>query len=377
MAAAARLNCLNPFGCVRPFREDDIPEVADIHRRVWNLAERLSPQLLDSYQAWFSGVFLNSPWQDDALSSLVYEDGGRITGFLGVLPQRLSFKGESVRLAVVSNFVIDPHSRGLAGMKLLSALLAGPQDLAVADEANEGARRLWEGLGGITSLPYSMHWYYPLRPCRFALRIVETKRLIPRLVSRSMTPLAAALDSAATRILKARFRGAPPRVIGEELSHEMLLACLAEVAGKHCLRPDHDARSLSWLLQRADQMRRNGSLRKILVKTETHDIAGWYLYYLNPGGVSQVIQLHAKPNFADDVLDHLLHDAWQQGATALGGRPEPSRPLMQVFSNKRCIFQCGPEWMLVHSRRPELLHAFHKGDVYFSRLEGEWCTHFR
>ena len=28
----------------------------------------------------------------------------------------------------------------------------------------------------------------------------------------------------------------------------------------------------------------------VLVKTEKHEIAGWYIYYLNPGGFSEVVR---------------------------------------------------------------------------------------
>lgn len=113
----------------------------------------------------------------------------------------------------------------------------------------------------------------------------------------------------------------------------------------------------------------------MLVRTEKLEIAGWYLYHLNPSGVSEVVQLYAKPNFAHDVVDHLFHHSWRQGATGLSGRMEPG--LMQAFSDRHCLFHSGPQWVLLHSRRPELLSAFQRGDAGFSRLDGEWCLHFR
>jgi hypothetical protein len=335
---------------------------------------RFVPGLLDSYRTWFTEVFLDC--RDGRPGSLVYqEDTGQIVGFLGVTPQRLSFNRQPVQAAVVSNFIVDPKFRGLAGLKLFTAFLAGPQDLAIADEASEGARRLWEGLGGTTALPYSMHWFYPLRPCRFGLLVLNKTRIIPSVLERVMAPVASALDAVATRILKFPFRSIAPRFVAEELNCETLSACLSSVVRQKTLRPDYDEKSLRWLLQRAGQMQRNGRLRKILLKTEKQSIAGWYLYYVNPTAISQVIQLHAERNYASDVLDHLMNHAWREGATVLSGRLEPA--LTQAFSARRCIFQCGPQWMLLHSRRPELLNAFHSGDVYFSRLEGEWCTHFR
>jgi len=122
-------------------------------------------------------------------------------------------------------------------------------------------------------------------------------------------------------------------------------------------------------------MERHGRLQKILVKTQSQEIAGWYLYYASPGGISEVIQLQAKPKFSRDVLDHLFRHAWEHGVTALTGRMETG--MMQAFSDKHCIFNCGPQWVLVHSRRSELVDAFNAGNSGFSRLDGEWCLRFQ
>jgi hypothetical protein len=31
---------------------------------------------------------------------------------------------------------------------------------------------------------------------------------------------------------------------------------------------------------------------------------------------------------------------------------------------------------MVHSNKPELLHAIHRGDAFLTRLEGEWWMRF-
>jgi hypothetical protein len=339
---------------------------------------------LDTDRTYFTQIFLENPWRDYDAESLVHEeDDGKITGFLAVMARRMCFNGEDIQARIGSQFVVDPDSRGLAGLKLMSAFLDGPQDLSISDQANAVGRQMWEGFGGATSVLYSMQWMYPLRPGQFVRSVMTEKKVLPPfsprhqrpLLSRLFVPLERALDALATPILRKLSVAAECRVIGEELTCETLLSCLAECAGKRSLRPAYDQRSLSWILQRADQMRRNGRLQKILVKTERQEVAGWYLYYLKTNGISEVVQLYANPRFAHAVLDHLFRHAESQGATALRGRLEPS--LMQVFSEKHCLFHCGPDWALFHSRRPELLCALHRGDALFSRLEGEWCLHFR
>jgi hypothetical protein len=306
----------------------------------------------------------------------VYQEaGGRIAGFLGVVPRRMWINGRSVQAAISSNFAVDAGSRGLAGAMLMKAVLNGPQDVSIADESNLASRMLWEGLGGATSLLYSMRWIYPLRPCKFALSISRKKNILPAFVSTLAAPAALAVDTLLGRFPASPFRPSKPRLREEELDCSTLADCLADVSGQESLHSEYDHRSLNWVLQRAGQMRRNGRLQKVLVRTETRAIAGCYIYYLTTSGISEVVLLSAKSHYATDVLDHLFHNAWRLGAAGLSGRLDPR--LMHAFSARHCLFHCGPQWTLVHSRRPEVLRAFDRGDVCLSRLEGEWCLHFR
>lgn len=159
---------------IRPFTADDIPQVADLHRRVFDIPdepddERWTPssRLLESYQTYFDEVFLNGPWKQDGIHSLVYEDDrGKIVAFLGVVPRRMLLNDEPVWMAVCTQFIVDPKNRGLAGLQLKSAHLEGPQDLSVTDEANEATRRIWAARGGETCLPFSIHWVRPIQPAR-------------------------------------------------------------------------------------------------------------------------------------------------------------------------------------------------------------------
>src|SRR5258707_1977670 len=81
---------------IRTFTADDIPQVADLHRRVFAVADRTSPELLDSYRTYFTEVYLNNPLGDEAAESLVYqEESGRISGFLAVMPRRMTIKGNA------------------------------------------------------------------------------------------------------------------------------------------------------------------------------------------------------------------------------------------------------------------------------------------
>ena len=104
-------------------------------------------------------------------------------------------------------------------------------------------------------------------------------------------------------------------------------------------------------------------------------LIGWYLYYLNAGGVSEVVQIAACNGSFDRVLQRLLADAWRQGAVAVRGRLDPRHA--QELSDRHCWFRREGTWTLVHSRNADLAAAIHQGNAFLSRLEGEWWLRFQ
>src|SRR2546425_6425945 len=108
-------------GHIRPFVAEDIPRVARLHSMVFGPRGRTDAAGLDSYPAYFTRVFLDNPSRDVRLSSLVCEEGGgRIVGFLGVVPRGMSMNGQRLLAAISSQFVVDP-----AGQAGLGALALG------------------------------------------------------------------------------------------------------------------------------------------------------------------------------------------------------------------------------------------------------------
>jgi hypothetical protein len=82
-----------------------------------------------------------------------------------------------------------------------------------------------------------------------------------------------------------------------------------------------------------------------------------------------LLQLTAKPESIDHVLDHLIYQSWQDGAIAVTGRMEPR--FVQALSDKYCFFHRRGPWMLIKTRHPDLLRSFLSGAACFSRLDGE------
>jgi hypothetical protein len=157
-----------------------------------------------------------------------------------------------------------------------------------------------------------------------------------------------------------------------ELSVEILLEGIRTLSARRALVPDYDASSLQWLIAKAAEKREYGNLRKAALYDSRHTLAGWYLYYPNPGSAGQVLQVAATPSLAPRVLRHLLMDARTQGSLALIGRFDAQ--MVREMSALNCLFTNRGTHVQAHSRRTEVIQALHSGNAFFTRLEGEWWT---
>lgn len=357
---------------VRPFVEEDIPQVADLYWTFMRGHKGSSSPLLRSY---FQKLYFTNPWMEGPSPSLVYEgDDGRIVGFLGVIRRKMSLCGQPIRVAFGGNFVVDPQARSkLAGMRLLGTYMAGDQDLAQTDSANDVSRALLERFGFRTILPLSIHWARPLRPAHYA--VYAMSRLTGPALSTSIRfaakPFCSVADSVATRLSSGLFRQPQSSLQGADLDVETLLQCLTKFRTGYSLWPEYDVRSLHWLLSFMERMPTRGELRKVVVRDDSQKILGWYIYYVKPNAVGEVVQIGGEPQFTKGILDHLFSDAWNHGLVGLHG-VVPGR-LMGDFSEKNCFFTCRGGWTVAHSRNAELLEVLNRGDALLSRLDGEWC----
>lgn len=356
-------------GRVRPFLKEDVPPVADLYKRVFLGTHRPVSYDLANY---FEEVFFRNPWYQEDLPSLVYQEAdGKIVGFQGVLPRRMQLQDRQIQAAVALHLMVEPQSRStLAGVQLLKTLFAGPQDLTFTDGAGTVGRQIWETLGGKTAILYSFYWTRVLRPGRFALSMLTKRKSLAPLLFAS-TPLWKIADSLIMRAKPLRF-AQPPNVVEEELDKQDLLSNLEEFAGLRSLRPDYDERTLDWLFERLALRRSFGQFRKVLVRSDTGELLGWYLYYLNPGGTSEVIQIGAKKDRIHLLLDHLFFNAWRHGAAAVSGRLDPR--FAQELSDKYCVFHRRGPWLLVHANNLQVLQDIYLGAAFLTRLDGEWCA---
>ncbi len=360
-------------GGLRPFAAGDIAPVADLIWRVLHEHEEPAPASLHIH---LRELFLQNPWLDEGIVSRVFEDsGGKIVGFFGALPRRMSLQGKPIRLAFGSNFVVDPGNRAsMTAIQLVRAFMKGTQDISITDSANEMSRPLLRSLGFHVVPIYSLHWARPLRPAQYA---IQTLRRLKRgrataVLGVGTKPACHLLDAIAATMRLSPLRQAKPQTNDEDLDTEMLLQCLASIPGKQGLIPEYDESSLNWVFDFVTRRGALGTIRKALVRDDNRKIAGWYIYSIPPeGGIGEVLQVGAQSVSVGTVLDHLFYDAWQHGLLALHGRMEPQ--FMQELTIRSCFFFRHGSWTMLHSSQPELVSLIQSGNAFFSRLDGEWC----
>lgn len=353
------------MGRIRSFTRDDIPAAAALRRKTFRSSRRHGPGALERY---FERVFFESPWVTDEYPSLVFEQpDGKLGGFLGIIPRPMRFGDETVTAAVSTQMMVTSEVGGAAAALLLKRFFAGPQDVVIADAANDQVRPLWERLGGTTDFLRSLYWTQPLRPRRFALSR-GSRSFVSRAARYALRPVYGLADEVFGR------HGRPPGTC-ERASAEVMAEIIEELCGRRgWLRPSYDGPSMAWLLDEIRDGRGLADVEGRVVRGPDGDLVGWFVRGLWPDRVALVLQAAAKDDRWEDLLHHVTYDAWSSGAVAVTGRLEPG--LLSWVGHERLRLSRRGPWTLLHSRRPEVLDAISRGRALLSRMEGEWWTSF-
>lgn len=352
---------------IRAATIDDVPAIASMRMRSFRHTHHST---LESLGAYLREIFFENPWGREVLPSILYQDAdGRPIGFLGLMPRPMLFAGRRILGASISTFVVDPDCRGRGiGRELMARCFAGPQDLTWGDVANDATRAIWQSLGGRTAWLYNLYWTRALRPLRSASATWLERR--PGFVaSLAVRPFAALVDP-----VVARMPGVPQRIpapagllqaLGDRTIAEHADGLLADYA----LHPGYSEAALQWLMRHVTALPL-GALNRILVRHPDGSLAGWFIYFVNPRGTAQVVQLVASEHARALVLEQLVRHAWAAGVVTLAGRLDPH--LLPFMSTRGfCLARSDP-WVVVHSRHADVIDAFQNGDAFMSRLEGEW-----
>ena len=354
---------------IRACSPEDMPAVAGLFQKTFLSRRRSAPESLEAYLA---ELFLHHPWYDPELASRVYvSPEGAVRGFIGVLPLRMCFRGRKIRAAIAGSLMVDrPEDNPLAGARLLRSFATGPQELSISENANRVSEDMWQKLGGRTVPFESLEWLRILRPAGAGLALAR-QWFAPAAL---LQPLASMIDRVAQRASR-NPSGLQGGRGGDEYdadaSDELLLDEIPRLAASYPIRPDWNRSSLQWVLAHARTKAQRGPVCRRMVYGKNHAPIGCYVYYGRPHGIAWVLQILARPECIDAVLDSLLTNAFRNGSVAVRGRTHP-RLMNALLRHGSMFFHRSST--IVHSADAELLHAIHSGDALVTGLAGEAWT---
>jgi hypothetical protein len=350
----------------RPLAEGDIAGVAALYLRQLH---KPGIESADDARDLLQRTLVDDPWADDAIPSLVSAaPDGTIVGFIGSSVRHVRLDGEPLRAAYASHLVADrDFPNRTIGLFLLRTFLRGPQDLTLTDTATVQARALWVGLGSVPLHHLATGWLQPLRPIGAVSAIGRSRGGRLALAARALNPVARLLDHGTGRIA-GEARSARAESVGEEeLTPGAVLEHLAECARPARLVPGYDEQFLAWLFRELAVSRVRGEARFHLVRSRGA-VVGWYVYYLEPGGLCRVLQVMTRERNSDLVVGELYRDAYAGGASALYGRLEPHTS--EAVLRRGALLRPIPR-ALAHTRRSDAADALQRGESALSWLDGE------
>ena len=357
------------MGEIKIFGEEHSEEVAELYLRVMRGRRNAQSQRLAAY---FRHIFLHYPWRQVGYDSLMYIDGSRIVGFLGMMRRPMHFAGREINVAVYSQFMMDREAhRGMGAIALFRKCVAGSQELNFTDGSAEGSAKVWAAVGGEKVGLYSFNWLRTLRPVA-TIQEHTTGRLrggVWTAINGAVGLLGAPIDAVAQRFLRPT---TPYETVAVDSA--ALFETITDIGWREKLKPSYQRESFNWLIAEASQAK-YGQFRLRVTREQDGKACGWFVYYLKPGGVCYVLQIGARR--ADQyrgVLRALFADAADGGGTCVKGQSQP-RHLVDL-TEEHCLFRHPNSSVLIASRDPELKAAIHRGDAALTRLDGESWLRF-
>jgi len=354
---------------IRNLAREDIPAVAALFQKTFRKAAAPPPSSLAAY---FATAHFDHPWFDPETGSRVHVDGeGRVTGFIGVFPGRFTFGGKAIRAAIAGSLMVEnPAREPLAGAKLLRAVVKGPQDISISETTNLVSQGLWEKLGGRVVPLLSLDWVRIFRPAAAGLSMLAERT--PHL--RMFAPAAWAGDRISRPWTRTWFgAGELDRRFTTDTSpgDPEFTRALREVSAAIELRPDWNESGLAWLLDHAARKSRYGRCFRAIVRQNTGELVGCYIYHGKARGTGRVLQVLARPDWAEGVINCLFREAEGAGFSALRGRSTPQ--LANALIKRDCLFTHRSSTVVL-TRNAALMEAVEGGRALITGLAGETWT---
>lgn len=317
-------------------------------------------------------VYFENPHTHDEVRSLVaVDEAGAVLGFLGVTVTPVIVDGREGLMAGVFPSVVDPDAPTTVAAFLLRKFLSGPQDFTFSDGGHVKFERIWELLGGRILQLQSMRWMKVLRPSSVALQSLIARSRVAANLAGGLRYLSGGGDALLRVLARSRLTtgGLANAYEVEPLTPKAMEEMAPRILGSSRLRPSYGEAQVSWQFEEMAKIASQGEFRARLVRTDQGAPVGWFVYYLNRGGVSRVYNIEARAPHMGGILETLFLEADRDGAGALIGRMEPR--LRSDLRRLGTLVYNGGSLLMAHSRDGTLVDDAELGRLAFSRLQGE------
>lgn len=356
------------MGRVRPFAPDDISPVVDIFRDCFaGIARRPRREVATKFRQ----VFLDGPLARGPQQSLVHEDAGEVTGFMGVLsvPHRLGER--KLTGACVMELMMCPRRPNARGaMRLVRAALDQGQDFTFANKAAAKVHPIWRRFGGVRCWAYGFHWRLVLQPASFALARAQStlrgRRAWLRPALHWVRPAARFVDEARGSRANPSNERTPLRC--EAATAERLRHAARETVSAP-LYYDFEHPATEWLLSYYDDYPSRGAFCCRVAVDDAQRPQGLFAFLAGPDGVHEVLSLHARESHWPAVIESLKRESARRGGVQLVGQTcaRGIRPLAAAGAE---LVPRDAAFFLI-SKDDEVRHHFLTGDAFGLGLEDE------
>lgn len=354
---------------IRAFASDDIAAVIRLYNKVYRTTT-LEPR--GAFNEYWENVFLGCPFFDSRTPSLVCENAdGQIIGFLGLMHRKCILQERSFDAVVPTNFMVDRElASPTVALKLQRACYAGAQHMTITDGYNDLSSAIAKKMGGKVVPINSLIWIKYISPIKFTLFQTVLREVFPQVTA----VISSFFDRVVDAVKREPNLPRKPNLEEQQLTVEDVVENSNWIFPRDFIRPQYDRKYTEWIFHLAGQRRRYGELQKRKVLDEKGNIAGWYIYYPNPGGIAYVLQLAAPERTRGKVMDALFWSCSHAGSLAVSGQVQPS--WLRIFGEHRCYLEPGPYQTICHSHNGEILDRILTGRSSLSRLDMEFPVRF-
>ncbi len=283
---------------------------------------------------------------------------GSIQGYIGIKYVPYVLKGESITIAICSDFMATDEARAaLMPMRMLQVMLKGPQDASYTEDANITTKLLWMRMGGMIAYPYSVYYTTPLRPLTLVLRVAG---------SNALEVVALGLDRILQLLHVPYFHTKGQKGLrAVPLTGAVLAEGIAALMPGFDLVPDLNEHALADTIEAFRVESQFGRLQSVaLLDSENHCVA-WFMYYMTKKRRCEMIQAESLPGYERPLIEAFRHHAQVNGGVVGSGRLSPNQIGTPFAEQVMC--RPGRNWAMVHSKRADVLQSVLAGKAFMSK----------